>query len=115
MGFYLLKGHSFETAIELQPGIPFSDYIGAFGEQRFYHFTTSNGKLDAETTGNADVYGTLYQSNRQKLISNDNGGTGNNFKISYNKATITIPAATIPTAPAPPMEPQWPGFSLPET
>ena len=36
------------------------------------------------TTGSKDTYGYLYNSSKSQIASNDDGGDGNNFYISYN-------------------------------
>ena len=39
------------------------------------------GTLTVETTGRVDTYGTLFDANRTQLATNDDGGSGTNFKI----------------------------------
>ena len=39
------------------------------------------GALTVETTGRVDTYGTLFDANRTQLATNDDGGSGTNFKI----------------------------------
>ena len=39
------------------------------------------GTLTVETTGRVDTYGTLFDGSRTQLATNDDGGSGTNFKI----------------------------------
>ena len=39
------------------------------------------GTLTVETTGRVDTYGTLFDGSRTRLATNDDGGSGTNFKI----------------------------------
>ena len=39
------------------------------------------GTLTVETTGRADTYGTLFDGSRTQLATNDDGGSGTNFRI----------------------------------
>lgn len=58
--------------------------IEFIGDVAYYQFTpTITGEYAFETTGNLDSLLTLYCSCNNKLIHNDDGGTGTNGRIQY--------------------------------
>ena len=56
------------------------------GQIAYLKFTpTVSGTYDFESTGSMDTYGYLYNADKSMTLStNDDGGSGNNFLISYN-------------------------------
>ncbi len=46
-------------------------------------FMTDPGLLTIETTGESDTFGVLYNSNYNALVSDDNTGNNNNFRINH--------------------------------
>ena len=58
--------------------------ITAGGQKGYYVFTpTESGSYTFYSSGDADIYGYLYDSNFVKLGHNDDGGDGGNFSIFY--------------------------------
>lgn len=56
--------------------------ISRKGEEDFYKFTvTKEGRYAIKTKGDTDTCGVLYDIDGQKLDSDDDGGSGSNFKI----------------------------------
>lgn len=77
-------------------GTSFDDAIIAVANQQYtlatttsrqiiyFEFVPSKSKMyNFYTTGNADSYGYLYNSNKSTIARNDDGGDGSNFLISY--------------------------------
>lgn len=59
-----------------------SGAISEKGEEDHYKFTvTQKGKYVIETTGKTDTYGVLYDSDGDKIESDDDDGSRSNFKI----------------------------------
>jgi len=57
--------------------------LGA-GESKLFTFTAPEaGEYVFYSTGNYDTYGYLYDANFKQIASDDDGGNGNNFKITY--------------------------------
>ena len=75
--------------IAVTTGNTYSGFLSA-GQHRWYKFTPSSTQsYTITTTGSTDTYGELHQGSTV-LTSNDNGGDGNNFKI-----TRTLTAGTM--------------------
>ena len=56
----------------------------------YFAFTpTTSGSFTIQSTGSGDTYGTLYSSTQSSLTTNDDGGDGNNFKITYTMTAGT--------------------------
>ncbi|MCB4751174.1 MAG: pre-peptidase C-terminal domain-containing protein, partial [Sulfurovum sp.] len=72
---------------------PTSTTPGSFeiaGDKDWFKIVISRaGVLEVETTGRIDTNGTLYDASGTQIASNENSGTGNNFKI-----TQTVTAGT---------------------
>jgi len=58
------------------------DYIGDIDWFKFE--IPASGEYEIYTSGSTNTYGILYQGTSTLLDQNDNGGTGNNFKITKN-------------------------------
>ncbi len=55
------------------------------GQTIYYEFVPKfTGEYRFFSKGNLDTYGYLYNSDRKLLVSDNNSGEGNNFKIAYN-------------------------------
>ena len=66
-------------------GMTISSSIDDPGEIYYqYHTPSTSGKYVFCSIGDEDTYGYLYDSNGNLLASNDDGGTGSNFRIEYN-------------------------------
>ena len=53
------------------------------GDRDYFRVTVAAaGTLTVETTGGVDTYGTLFDGSRTQLATNDDGGSGRNFRIS---------------------------------
>jgi hypothetical protein len=74
------------SSTPLQLGASVSGNISAGGEYWYSVRPTSNGNITVETSGSTDTYMYAYNSSNNELASNDDGGEGNNAKI-------TIPAS----------------------
>ena len=52
------------------------------GDRDYFRVVVAEaGTLTVETAGNADTYGTLFDNTRAELATNDDGGSGSNFRI----------------------------------
>ena len=59
--------------------------ITTAGTMKYYKFTpTTSTQINFYSTGNSDTYGYLYKSSMRQIASNDDGGEGHNFKLTYN-------------------------------
>ncbi|MBR3836130.1 MAG: InlB B-repeat-containing protein [Clostridia bacterium] len=59
--------------------------ISTAGEKKYYTFTPSaTGTYVIYSTGSSDTKVYLYNSSGGELTSNDDGGTGGNFRLQYN-------------------------------
>lgn len=59
--------------------------ISTAGEKKYYTFTPSeSGTYVIYSTGSSDTKVYLYNSSGGELTSNDDGGTGGNFRLQYN-------------------------------
>ena len=51
----------------------------------YYRITpSSSGTFTAESSGSYDTYAHLYSSSESQITYNDDGGSGSNFKLTYN-------------------------------
>ncbi len=78
-------GASFEDAFKAAVNQQYTVTATNFEQMIYYEFTPKlTGEYRFYTKGNIDTYGYLYDSEKQCLRTNDNGGENNNFKIVYN-------------------------------
>ena len=81
-------GNNFGSANQLTIGQTVNASINTASDEDYYQFTpNSNGVITIQTQGNLDTYGTLYDSNNNELITNDDGDyddSGRNFKITHS-------------------------------
>ena len=78
-------GTSFEMAFIAQSGKTYDASITTSGQIVYFAFTpTADGTFTIQSIGSCDTYGNLYSSTKSLLATNDDGGTGNNFKLTYN-------------------------------
>ena len=83
-------GTSFEKAYIAKSGQTNDVNITKGGQIVYFEFTpTRSGSFTIQSTGNVDTYGTLYNSTQSSLQTNDDGGEGSNFKITYTMETGT--------------------------
>ena len=77
-------GTSFEKAFIAESGQTYDVTITTGGQIVYFAFTpTMTGSFTIQSTGSGDTYGTLYSSTQSSLTTNDDGGDGSNFKITY--------------------------------
>ena len=85
-----LDGTSFELAYIAESGQTYDVTITTGGQIVYFAFTpTTSGSFIIQSTGSGDTYGTLYSSTKSSLTTNDDGGDGNNFKITYTMTAGT--------------------------
>ena len=76
------EGSSFDTAINLAANGRVSGEIDDADESDYYRIRVSgSGTLTVHSGGSLDTEGYLYDGNRRELASDDDGGTGTNFRI----------------------------------
>ncbi|MCB4779008.1 MAG: pre-peptidase C-terminal domain-containing protein, partial [Sulfurovum sp.] len=78
-------GNSKNTATPIDLNGTTSGNIEAFGDIDYFKIVIprgSVGRLTVYTTGSGDTKGELLDANGTQLVSDDNGGTENNFRIS---------------------------------
>lgn len=76
---------SFDDAFLTEANQEYNANFSESGQMIYYEFVPRiTGEYRFYSKGNLDTYGYLYNSNKYQLTSNDNGGEGNNFKITYN-------------------------------
>ena len=81
-------GDTRETATVINAGSTTSGVLTS-GDNDYFTITVDDtGILRAYTTGTTDIRGTIEDSDGNILTSNDNGGSGNNFNISYEILSI---------------------------
>ncbi|MDO5398815.1 MAG: chitobiase/beta-hexosaminidase C-terminal domain-containing protein, partial [bacterium] len=72
------------TQTSASANIPFG------GAVRYFKFTPfESGTYVLESTGNSDTYGSVYSSSGSLLYSDDDSGTGANFRISFSAGSGT--------------------------
>ena len=85
-----LDGTSFELAYIAESGQTYDVTITTGGQIVYFAFTpTMSGSFTIQSTGSGDTYGTLYSSTNSSLTTNDDGGDGSNFKITYTMTAGT--------------------------
>ena len=73
------------SATPATSGTAITGNIETGDDQDYFSITASGaGTLTATTTGSTDTVGHLYDNGGTQLATDDNGGTGSNFSISYN-------------------------------
>ena len=86
----LPDGTSFEKAYIAESGQNYDVTITTGGQIVYFVFTpTTSGSFTIQSTGSGDTYGTLYSSTQSSLTTNDDGGDGSNFKITYTMTAGT--------------------------
>ena len=86
----LRDGTSFEKAFIAESGQTYDVNVTTGGQIVYFAFTpTTSGSFTIQSTGSGDTYGTLYSSTKSSLTTNDDGGDGNNFKITYTMTAGT--------------------------
>ena len=86
----LHDGTSFEKAYVAESGQTYDVTITTGGQIVYFAFTpTTSGSFTIQSIGSGDTYGTLYSSTKSSLTTNDDGGDGNNFKITYTMTAGT--------------------------
>lgn len=84
------NGTSFEKAYIAESGQTYDVTITTGGQIVYFAFTpTTSGSFTIQSTGSGDTYGTLYSSTQSSLTTNDDGGDGSNFKITYTMTAGT--------------------------
>ena len=80
--------NTFTTALNIRKGQSYSGYISA-GSSNYYRVYFSIGSNTFETSGSLDTNCNIYFSNNTNisLESDNNSGTANNCKITYNITT----------------------------
>ena len=77
-------GNSFGFATQIYLNTEVSGRIDFGGDNDYFKFIPSqDGLYTFYTTGSLDTYGYLYNGSQSLLKSNDDSGSGNNFKIVY--------------------------------
>ena len=84
----LLDGTSFEKAYIAESGKTYDVNVTTGGQIVYFAFNpTTSGSFTIQSIGSGDTYGTLYSASQSSLTTDDDGGDGNNFKITY---TMTV-------------------------
>ena len=85
-----LDGTSFEKAFIAESGKTYDVNVTTGGQIVYFAFTpTTSGSFTIQSIGSGDTYGTLYSASQSSLTTNDDGGDGNNFKITYTMTAGT--------------------------
>ena len=81
----VVTGSSFDSAISAIRGSSYTVNITTGGQIVYFVFRpTTSRTYTIQSTGSGDTYATLYNSSKSSITSNDDGGNGNNFLISYS-------------------------------
>lgn len=81
-------GDDFDTAASINIGQPVTRAINYGNDKDYFVFTAGiSGQYIIGTTGETDVYGYLYDSNRVLMAQNDDDEESRNFKIVCNLAS----------------------------
>ncbi|MCB4747989.1 MAG: PPC domain-containing protein, partial [Sulfurovum sp.] len=77
-------GDSRSTATPINPNSTTAGRIDRAGDVDWFKIQISNSRrtLVVETTGSTDTVGELYDASGTQIATNNNSGSGNNFKIS---------------------------------
>ena len=77
------------SATPTTSGTAITGNIEAGDDQDYFSIEVSGaGTLTATTTGSTDTVGQLYDNGRTQLATDDNGGAGSNFSISYSITAV---------------------------
>lgn len=80
-----VSGSSFDSAISASRGSSYTVNITTGGQIVYFVFRpTTSRTYTIQSTGSGDTYAMLYNSSKSSITSNDDGGNGNNFLISYS-------------------------------
>ena len=83
-------GSSFEKAYLVESGKSYNANITQRGQLVYFAFTPSESKTyTIYSTGNNDTYGYLYNASQTRITSDDDGGSGSNFSITYSMTAGT--------------------------
>ena len=83
-------GTSFEKSYVAESGKTYDVNVTTGGQIVYFAFTpTTSGSFTIQSIGSGDTYGTLYSASQSSLTTNDDGGDGNNFKITYTMTAGT--------------------------
>lgn len=83
-------GPRWQSAYTLPLNRSVGEAITFYGDIDYYRISVpAYGKLVVETTGSTDTYGQLRNSSDSLVTSNDDGGTGTNFRISRSVTSGT--------------------------
>lgn len=86
----LPDGTSFEKAFIAESGKTYDVNVTTGGQIVYFAFTpTTSGSFTIQSIGSGDTYGTLYSASQSSLTTDDDGGDGNNFKITYTMTAGT--------------------------
>ena len=78
-------GLGFDDAFTAEANREYTVTTTDVGQTIYYEFVPRfTGEYRFFSKGNLDTYGYLYNSDRKLLVSDNNSGEGNNFKIAYN-------------------------------
>ena len=78
-------GLGFDDAFTAEANREYTVTTTDVGQTIYYEFVPRfTGEYRFFSKGNLDTYGCLYNSDRKLLVSDNNSGEGNNFKIAYN-------------------------------
>ena len=77
-------GSSFEKAIHAENNKAYTVTIDEAGEYYYFSFVpTESTSYTIYSQCDTDTYGYLYAASQSQIASNDDGGEGNNFSITY--------------------------------
>ncbi len=77
-------GNTRSTATSLSLGSSLSGRIDPGGDVDYFRVQIlRSGELTVHTTGSTDTYGTLHDASGARLVRNDDGGSGRNFRIEH--------------------------------
>lgn len=86
----LKDGTTFAKAYVAESGQNYDVTITTGGQIMYFVFTpTTNGSFTIQSIGSGDTYGTLYSASQSSLMTDDDGGDGNNFKITHTMTAGT--------------------------
>jgi uncharacterized repeat protein (TIGR02543 family) len=81
--FFSNQGSSFSTAIMMLRSTSYIVNITSSRQLVYFRFTpTSSGTYTFSSSGSSDTFGTLYSASQTIIVSDDDNGTGFNFRIS---------------------------------
>ena len=81
-------GNTRATAFPVTSGTAITGNIRPDTDEDYFSIVVSGaGTLAASTTGSTDTIGTIYDSSGTQLVTNNDGGEGNNFSLSQSVTT----------------------------